>query len=129
MTATGMTARELADHFAPSGTIKLGSWSVTSTRHDLVECRATFAFDDRITSLSAVAAGPVGAMTSMLHEIGAPISIFRSHQRVHNGQITAYMLCERDERQVWALGEGATCDEANVNALIAGANRLMLASA
>ncbi|MET9201094.1 hypothetical protein [Gordonia sp. NPDC003585] len=123
-----MTFPEFIDHYSPGGSIRLGSWSMEPTHHDLVECRATFALEDRIMSLSAVASGPVGAMTSMLHEIGAPISIVKSHQRVSDGQITAFLLCERDDRQVWALGDGTTCDEANVNALVAGANRLLAGS-
>ncbi|MCR5978290.1 hypothetical protein GDN83_11205 [Gordonia jinghuaiqii] len=119
-----MTWQSFTDAYASSGTIRLGSWSVERCRQDLVECRATLAVADRIISMSAVAAGPVGAMTSILHGIGAPVQIVRLHQREVDGLITTFLLCENDGRQAWAIGEGTSGDEANVHALIAGANRL-----
>ncbi|MCG7635404.1 MULTISPECIES: hypothetical protein [Gordonia] len=120
-----MTWQEFTDEYSRGGAIRLGSWSVVSCPGDLVECRATLAIADRIRSCSAVAAGPVGAMTSILHDVGAPVQIVRLHQRVVDGVVTTFLLCENDGRQAWAAGEGASGDEANVHALIAGANRLL----
>ncbi|MFE0751378.1 hypothetical protein [Gordonia sp. NPDC058843] len=120
-----MTWQEFTDEYSRGGTIRLGSWSVASCSGDLVECRATLAIADRIMSCSAVAAGPVGAMTSILHDIGAPVQIVRLHQRVVDDVVTTFLLCENDGRQTWAVGEGSSSDEANVQALVAGANRLL----
>ncbi|MYR08117.1 hypothetical protein GTV32_18245 [Gordonia sp. SID5947] len=119
-----MTWQGFADEYAPAGAIRLGSFSMKTGRDDMVTCRATIAVADRIMSLQARAAGPIGAMTSMLYEVGAPIQIVSLHQREVDGTVTTFLLCEGDDRQCWAYGNGATGDEANVNALIAGANRL-----
>ncbi|MGC4961196.1 hypothetical protein ACPXCG_11960 [Gordonia sp. DT218] len=119
-----MTWQGFTDEYAPTGAIRLGSFSIETGREDMVTCRATIAFADRIMTLHASAAGPIGAMTSMLHDIGAPIQILSLHQREVGGTVTTFLLCEADDRQCWAYGDGATGDEANVNALIAGANRL-----
>lgn len=125
--ATGMTRQNFTDTFAPTGSIRLGAFSVAPARGDLVECQATLAVADEIMSLHATASGPIGAMTSMLYEIGAPVAIVALHQRLAvDGQTTTYLLCEDDNRQCWAYGTGDTGDMANVNALIAGANRLRL---
>ena len=125
-----MTWQEFTDHFGgttASGddTIRLGAWSMTPAPSDMVECRATVAYADRIMSLSATATGPIGAMTSMLYDMGAGVSIVTLHQRQTEAGYAAFLLCERDNRQCWAYGDGSTGDEANVNALVAGANQLM----
>ncbi|MDL9946283.1 hypothetical protein QSJ19_11875 [Gordonia sp. ABSL11-1] len=122
-----MTWQGFADEYAPTGAIRLGSWSMETAREDLVTCRATIAFSDTIMSVQATASGPIGAMTSILHDIGAPVQIVRLHQREVDGTVTTFLLCENDGRQCWAYGDGATGDEASLNALIAGANRLLVA--
>ncbi|MFW0787738.1 hypothetical protein AAFP35_24850 [Gordonia sp. CPCC 206044] len=120
-----MTWQGFTDTYAPAGSIRLGSWSVAPGRQDMVVCHATIAFAGRVMSLQAQAAGPIGAMTSMLHDLGAPVQIVSLHQREVDGTITTFLLCERDGRQRWACGDGQTGDEAGINALIAGANRLL----
>lgn len=119
-----MTWQGFTEEYAPNGSIRLGSWTMEPDREDMVTCRATIAFADRIMSLQAQSTGPIGAMTSILHEIGAPVQIVSLHQRHVGDSITTFLLCERDNRQCWAYGNGSTGDEANINALIAGANRL-----
>jgi hypothetical protein len=123
--ATGMTLQAFTTEYASGGSIRLGSWSVSSCHDDLVECRATLAVADRIMSRTAVAAGPVGAMTSILADLGAPLQIVRLHQREVGGLITTFLLCESNGRQAWAAGEGRTSQEASVHALVAAANRLL----
>ncbi|MDV7172681.1 hypothetical protein R4144_04595 [Gordonia amicalis] len=120
-----MSWQRFTDEYASGGTIRLGSWSVAPARQDLVECRATIAIADRIRSCSAVAAGPLGAMTSILYDLGAPVQILRLHQREIDGAIATFLLCENNGRQAWAFGEGSTGDEANIAALVSGANRLL----
>ncbi|NDK89175.1 hypothetical protein GYA93_06200 [Gordonia desulfuricans] len=120
-----MTWQEFDDSFGGTGAIRLGSWSLNPAPADMIECRATIAYADRIMSMSATATGPVGAMTSILHEMGAPVQVVSVHQRQTDDGITAFMLCEHNHRQCWVYGDGATADEANVNALVAGANRLL----
>ncbi|MGW5524748.1 hypothetical protein [Gordonia sp. NPDC003950] len=120
-----MTWQEFTESYGATGAIRLGSFSVAPAPADMVECRATMAYADRIMSLSATSTGPIGAMTSMLHEMGAHVSILTLHQRPTDDGFASFLLCERDDRQCWAYGDGATGDEANVKALIAGANRLL----
>ncbi|WP_439033193.1 hypothetical protein [Gordonia terrae] len=123
-----MTLQAFTTEYASGGTIRLGSWSMSSCRDDLVECRATLAVADRIMSCTAVAAGPVGAMTSILADVGAPVQIVRLHQREVDGRITTFLLCESNGRQAWAAGEGRSSQEASVHALVAAANRLLEAA-
>lgn len=123
-----MSMPRFAETFAPTGALRLGSWTMQPSRDDMVTCEATIALDDRIMSLQASASGPIGAMTSMLHEIGAPLQIVTLHQRETDGLITTFLLCEHHDRQFWAYGDGHTSDEASVNAMIAGANRLLAKS-
>ncbi|MFW0793690.1 hypothetical protein AAFP30_07760 [Gordonia sp. CPCC 205515] len=120
-----MSPQGFTDEYAPTGCIRLGAWSMEPTHADMVTCRATIAYADRIMSLQAQSTGPIGAMTSILYDLGAPVQIVRFHQREVDGAITTYLLCENDDRQCWACGTGDTRDEANFNALIAGANRLL----
>ncbi|MGV9859696.1 hypothetical protein ACWDTD_13740 [Gordonia sp. NPDC003425] len=120
-----MSWQEFIDEYSTSGAIRLGSWSLTPTASDLVECRATIAYADRIMSLTGTASGAMGAMTSILYDIGAAVQILRLHQRETAGTITTFVLCERDRLQRWGCGVGASPDEANINALVAGANRLL----
>ncbi|GAA1482104.1 hypothetical protein GCM10009624_25440 [Gordonia sinesedis] len=123
-----MTWQQFTDEYGTAGAIRLGNWSVAPQASDMIECRATIAFDDRIMSMSATASGPVGAMTSILYDIGAPVQIVQFHQRRADDRITTILLCENDNRQCWAYGDGNTGDEASLNALIAGANRLLEAA-
>ncbi|GAB17641.1 hypothetical protein GOEFS_036_00800 [Gordonia effusa NBRC 100432] len=111
--------------YAPEGSIRLGSWTIEPAARDQIDCRATLSIDDRTMSLHAKASGPISAMTSMLYDIGAPIQILSLHQRTSGDQVITFLLCENDDRQCWAAGFGASSDEASVNALIAGANRLL----
>ncbi|MGC4933527.1 hypothetical protein ACLQ3C_07575 [Gordonia sp. DT30] len=120
-----MTWDEFTDVYGATGTIRLGSLSITPAPADMIECRATMACADRIMSLSARATGPVGAMTSILHDMGARVGILTLRQRRTDEGFATFLLCEGDDRQCWAYGAGATGDEANINALIAGANRLL----
>ena len=120
-----MTWQQFIDEYTATGTIRLGSWSVAPPPGDMVECRATIAYDDRIMSMSATSTGPVGAMTSILHDLGVSVQIVRLHQRRLDDRNVSFLLCEHDRRQCWATGDGETTADANINALIAGANRLL----
>lgn len=111
--------------YAPAGAIRLGAWDAHPAARDRVDCRGTFAVGDAITSLHVCASGQISAMTSMLHELGAPVEIVSLHQSQTDDQVVTFLLCERDDQRCWAAGFGETSDEANVNALVAGANRLL----
>ena len=63
-------------------------------------------------------------MTSATHTPIDRERLARIHQREVAGTVITFLLCEHDDRRCWAYGTGQTADEANVRALIAGANRL-----
>ncbi|MEE3851500.1 hypothetical protein VZC37_14235 [Gordonia sp. LSe1-13] len=123
--ATGLSWQDFLEEFAPRGAIRLGTWTSSPNHQDSVTCRATIGLADRIISLQATAAGPIGALTSMLYDLGAPVQIVGLHQYVVDDTVMTFLLCEHDDRQCWAYGTGPTADDANVDALIAGANRLL----
>lgn len=123
-----MTWQQFTDEYGATGAIRLGAWSLTPRPADMVECRARIAYADSVKSFEATATGPIGAMTSILYDLGVGIQILSLHQRSADGHVTTLLLCERDNRRCWCCGNGDNSDEASINALVAGANRLLAAS-
>ncbi|NNG98116.1 hypothetical protein [Gordonia araii] len=119
-----MSTEELAERFAPSGSIRLNSWSAAPADGDRLDCRATIAVEGHDHSVQARATGQLGALTSMLYDLGAGVEIRRLHQRRDGDEYVTILLCGNDYDERWAVGSGANGDEANRNALIAGANLL-----
>ncbi|WP_301546844.1 hypothetical protein [Gordonia sp. X0973] len=119
-----MSDEEFTQSLAHAGTIRLHAWSATPADGDRLDCRATIAVDDRDHSVAARATGQLGALTSMLYDIGAGVEIRQFHQRHDGGGFTTILLCGNDIGEKWAIGTGMSGDEANRNALIAGANLL-----
>ncbi|MGK9273386.1 2-isopropylmalate synthase [Williamsia muralis] len=123
--AAGMTWTAFADTYAPTtGPIRLGNWTASAAPQDLLHCRATIATGDVIRSLSATATGPISALTDMLYRLGAGVEIVSLHQYDFAGGVATFLLCERDDRRTWAMGNGRTGQESALSALIAAANRL-----
>lgn len=123
--ATALSTEEFTEHFAaPDGPIRLDSWTATPTDGDRLDCRATIVVDDRDHAVQARATGQLGALTSMLYDVGAGVEIHRLHQRRDGDSYVTLLLCGNDDDEWWAMGSGTNGDEANRNALIAGANRL-----
>ncbi|ORM26997.1 hypothetical protein [Williamsia sp. 1135] len=113
--------------YAPAtGPIRLGAWTASPTRHDLLECQATIASGNTIASLTATATGSIAALSDMLYRLGSGVEIISLHQYPHAGGIATFLLCERDERRSWSMGNGPTGEESALGALIAAANRLVL---
>jgi hypothetical protein len=123
--AAGMSWSVFTDTYAPTaGPIRLGSWSTSPARQDLLDCRATIATADTIRSLSATATGPIGALSDMLYRLGAGVEIVGLHQYDLSGSVATFLLCERNDRRIWSMGDGATGEDSALSALIAAANRL-----
>ncbi|GAB08026.1 hypothetical protein GII30_20735 [Gordonia amarae] len=119
-----MTWEDFTDQYSGDGHIRLAAYSTKPADRDMIDCQATLAVADDLFSLRATATGPVGAMTSILHDIGAPVAIVELRQRKTDDAFATYLLCEHNGTRRWAYGTGTTGDDANVNALVAGANRL-----
>jgi hypothetical protein len=120
-----MSWTAFADTYAPtSGPIRLGNWSSSRAPQDLLLCRATIATRDTICSLTTTASGPIGALTDMLYRLGAGVEIVSLHQYDLPGTVATFLLCARDGRRTWSMGEGQTGEDSALSALIAAANRL-----
>lgn len=68
------------DQYSGDGHIRLAAYSTKPADRDMIDCQATLAVADDLFSLRA-ATGPVGAMTSILHDIGAPVAIVELRQQ------------------------------------------------
>ncbi|MFT4201435.1 hypothetical protein [Gordonia sp. (in: high G+C Gram-positive bacteria)] len=119
-----LSTEEIADRLTPAETIRLDSWSAATADGDRLDCRATIVVDDRPRTVAARATGQLGALTSMLYDVGAGVEIRELHQRRTEAEVVTILLCGNDHAERWAVGSGADGDEANRNALIAGANLL-----
>ncbi|WP_026917604.1 hypothetical protein [Gordonia shandongensis] len=119
-----MSTQRFDDTFAPHGMLALRDLSIEAAPGDTVVCRARFSAGPRDFDLSATASGPIGAMSEMLYGMGAGVEIVSLSQQDDDGQVTTYLLCERDSRRCWSYGRARRGDESAVHALIAGANQL-----
>lgn len=126
--AAHLPPQTFSDVYSPSGPLQLDTWSARSAPHDLVQFSATLDLAGDTHELSSQAAGLIGAMTAVLHDIGISLEIARLHQRDSDNEVFIFLLCRADNREYWAYGAGRSGDEAGVNALVAGANRLYSAA-
>ena len=120
-----MTTAHFDTTYAPTGSIALQAFSMEPARADAVHCTARVRIASRTVRLEATASGAIGAMTSMLYDLGAGVEIISFSQQVDDDEVTTYLLCEADGRRGWSYGIGGTADESAVAALISGANQLV----
>ena len=123
--AAALSTEEFTERFtATNGPIRLDSWATAPADGDRLDCRATIVVDDLDHRVAARATGQLGALTSMLYDVGAGVEIHRLRQHRDGDAYVTMLLCGNDYDEWWAVGSGANGDEANRNALIAGANLL-----
>ncbi|GGB41938.1 2-isopropylmalate synthase [Gordonia jinhuaensis] len=123
--ATGMSWQEFTTTYTGSaGPLRLGAWTTRPAASDMVECDATLARGDQIVAMRERAAGPIGALTSMLHRLGASVEVRALHQRETSAGVTTFLLCACEGRLAWSMGSAADAEGSGIRALIAGANRL-----
>lgn len=107
-----MTWKDFTDHYTGDGHIRLDAFHTSPARGDMIDCRATLVVDDDLLSLHATATGPVGAMTSILHDIGAPVAIVELRQRRTDNAFATYLLCEHNGiKQFDALDKSKNSEE------------------
>lgn len=110
-----------------SGPLRLGQWSRGRTR-SLGSCRyrATIAHGDDVRTDTAVASGPIAAVTAMLHEHGVTVETVRFHQMRSGDGHTVTFVCGSDgARTEWAMGWARDATESALRAVIGCANRLL----
>ncbi|HEY9303505.1 MAG TPA: homocitrate synthase [Mycobacterium sp.] len=115
--------------YAPSaGPLRLGQWECTDSASRLgpqaQTFRATLGFGDRIETATAIATGPVAALTAMLYDHGIAVEMLRFHQ-LRSEQTTATFIQGSDGcRAEWAMGWSQDPTQSALGAVIACANRL-----
>ncbi|AVL99402.1 hypothetical protein C6V83_03005 [Gordonia iterans] len=119
-----MTADLLARRFAPKGGISLRRMQIEPETGDTVRCRVDMIVDEQAVGLETSAPGAIGAMSELLHGLGAGVEIVSLYHQQDGAHIAAYLLCERDGRRCWAYGRAGTGDEATARALVSAANQL-----
>lgn len=122
--AAEMSWSEFTSTYAPSGRIRLGSWSAHRCGLGMWEFETTFGIGDTIRRATAIAAGPMSALTGLLHDAGCPIEILDFHQQLYADRTATFILCEAGGRVEWAFGLGDDTTESALHAMIAAANRL-----
>jgi hypothetical protein len=132
--ADAMSFDSFLDHYGPTtGPLRLGQWACTDERPatrlgpQVRNYQATLAFGDRISTSSATACGPVAALTEMLYERGIAVEMTAFHQ-VPAGENTATFIYGSDGgRSTWAMGLADDPTQSALRAMIACANRLLVA--
>ncbi|MCV7228516.1 homocitrate synthase [Mycolicibacterium komossense] len=121
----------IAEYGHCAGPLRLGHWECTDVHRPASRLgpqarhyQATIAMGDRITTSTAAAAGPVAALTEMLHNHGIALEMLRFHQ-LHSGEHTATFIRGTDGiRAQWAVGWSDDSTLSALRAVIACANRL-----
>nr|WP_244167998.1 homocitrate synthase [Mycobacterium paraffinicum] len=111
------------------GPIRLGSWACTDTAGrrgpQANNFEAVIAVGDRINTSTAVASGPIAALSAMLHDRGVPVEILKFHQLGSDGHTVTFVCGSNGARAEWAMGWSDDSTQSALRALIACANRLL----
>jgi hypothetical protein len=119
-----------------AGPLRLRHWTCTDAERPAGRLgpqarnfRAMIAIDDRISTSTAAASGPLAALTAMLHERGIAVETLKFHQLSSGGQTATFIRGSNGIRAEWAMGlsEGLAENptQSALRALIACANRLL----
>lgn len=121
----------VARYGANTGPVRLGNWECTDAHKPSSRLgpqarnfRATIAVGDRISTSTAAASGPVGALTAMLYDQGIAVEMLRFHQRESAGQTATFVQGSDGARQEWAMASDSDATQSALRAVIACANRL-----
>ena len=122
--------------YAPTtGPLRLGQWACTDVKRPASRIgpqprnyRATLALGDRISTVSAAASGPIGALTAMLHELGVPVEVTSFHQVPFGDAAATFIRASDGVRHEWAMGLADDATQSSLRAVIACGNRLLSVS-
>ena len=130
--ADTMSWSTFAATYAPTaGPLRLGNWECTDTARPATRLgpqartfQATLGFGDRIETATAIATGPVAALTAMLYDHGIAVEMLRFHQ-LRSEETTATFIQGSDGcRAEWAMGCAENPTQSALAAVIACASRL-----
>ena len=121
----------LATYGPTAGPLRLGQWACTDTDRragrlgpQARNFRAVIAVGDCIATSTAAAAGPIAALTAMLHERGFAVETLRFHQLQSNWCTATFMRGSNGTCTEWALGLSDDPTQSALRAVIVCANRL-----
>ena len=121
----------IASHSPASGPVRLRRWECTDAQRPASRLgpqarnyRATIAVGDRISTCTASGAGPVAALTAMLHDRGVPVELLRFHQLAADDGIATFVRGTDGVHAEWAMGVAGDATESALSAVVACANRL-----
>ncbi len=86
--------------------------------------RATITIGERSATRSVTAAGPLAALTAMLHEHGIAVEMLNFHQLRAGGQTATFIRGTDGVHTEWAIGWSECPNRSALRAVIACANRL-----
>ena len=110
-----------------AGPLRLGHWACTDTGRlgpQARNFRATIGIGGHISTSTAVASGPIAALTAMLHERGITVEIVKFHQMQSGGYTATFIHGSNGIRAEWAMGLSDEPTQSALRAVIACANRL-----
>lgn len=87
--------------------------------------RAMISVDESVSTSTAVASGPIAALTAMLHERGITIETLKFHQMTSSECTATFIWGSNGTRAEWAMGLADDPTQSALSALIACGNRLM----
>lgn len=86
--------------------------------------RATIAVGERVATSSVTAAGPLAALTAILHERGIAVEMLNFHQLRAGGQTATFIRGTDGVHTEWAIGWSECPNLSALRAVVACANRL-----
>ncbi len=133
--ADTMSFEAFHDEYASSsGPLRLGNWECTDAARSSTRLgpqarnyQATLAVGDHISTSSAAASGPVGALTAMLYDRGIAVEMTAFHQLPAGEHTVTFVRGCDGARSQWAMGWADDPTQSALRAVIACANRLLTA--
>jgi hypothetical protein len=122
-----------ATYSPAGGPLRLGYWECTDARPatrlgpEPRTYQASFAIGDRIETATAAATGAVAALTAMLHDRGIRVEMLRFHQLESDGHTATFVQGSDGQHAEWAMGWSEDTTQSALRAVIACANRLLMA--
>ena len=120
--------------YASAGPLRLGQWACTDDECPATRLgpqprnyRATLAVGDRISTTTAAASGPIGALTEMLYEQGIAVEMMSFHQLPADGETATFIRGSDGSHAEWAMGLDQDATQSALRAVISCANRLLAA--
>ncbi|MCW4352535.1 2-isopropylmalate synthase [Hoyosella sp. YIM 151337] len=123
--AAGMSWDMFDQMYAPRrGRYRLLDWRLHHLGSGKAVFEAMLSVDGAAHSSTAVASGPIAAITGMLYELGCNIEIIGLHQRKIGDRTATFLHAERDEQRAWSMAIAADPVASSLHAIVAAANRL-----